>query len=60
MTERFYAGLAVLAAMMLANWFLLGGAGGVLLLAPIGWVVWGYREKRHRAAYLRRHGNQHR
>lgn len=47
-------GVLAVASMLVLNWFILGGIGGVLMLAPLGWAVWGYREMRHRQAYLAR------
>jgi hypothetical protein len=52
--RQIWAGVTLVVAMLVLNWMILQGAGGLLLIAPLGWVVWGYRELRIRKVYLSR------
>jgi hypothetical protein len=47
-------GVLALLAMLALNWFFLFPVGGVLLIAPLGWIFWGGAKYRHRSSFLRR------
>jgi hypothetical protein len=47
-------GIGATAAMRVVAWFTLYAGGAVLLLAPIGWAIFGGTKYRSRVAYLRR------
>jgi hypothetical protein len=39
--KRVVLGTLVILIMLALNWFILGGAGGILWTAPIGWILFG-------------------
>jgi len=52
--KQILLGVVVLAAMLALNSFLFGGAGAIVLLAPIGWIMFGGYRYRTLKVCLRR------